>query len=124
MMAFFMAMALILVAVGFYGTMAYLVQQRTREIGVRLAVGAQRKDVAYGILTRALRISGLGLIIGIPAAYLCARLMESQLFGIGTFNPLILFFAVILLLTVTVLASLLPARRAMQVNPVDALRAE
>jgi ABC-type antimicrobial peptide transport system permease subunit len=87
-------------------------------------VGAQRKDVAYGILTRALRISGLGLIIGIPAAYLCARLMESQLFGIGTFNPLILFFAVILLLTVTVLASLLPARRAMQVNPVDALRAE
>ncbi len=118
------AIGLVLSAVGIAGLVAYSVSRRTREIGLRMALGARTGDVLRLEMRRGIRASALGLAAGIAAALLCGRLLSGFLFGVDPLDPLT-FGAVLLLLAVTTLAaSWLPARRAARVDPITALRAE
>jgi predicted permease len=120
----FAALALVLSCVGIYGVISYLVGQRTHEIGVRMALGAQRADVMRLVLGQGAKMAVVGVAIGIAAALGLTRLMASQLFGV-TPHDLLTFVTVAILLTlVALLACYLPARRAMRVDPIVALRHE
>jgi len=120
----FGAVGLVLAAVGLYGVTAYGVEQRTSEIGVRMALGADRGSVIAMVLRGAFWQVGIGLGIGIPAAIGAGRLIASQLFGIRPWNPLLLAGATALLGVATLIAALIPARRAATLDPVVALRSE
>lgn len=124
LLAAFAALAVVLSCVGIYGVISYLVGQRTREIGVRVALGAQRGHVMRLVLGQGARMALIGVFIGIAAALLLTRLMANQLFGITAHDPLTFVVVGILLMLVAVLASYLPARRAMQIDPIRALRHE
>ncbi|MFZ0271488.1 MAG: ABC transporter permease [Acidobacteriaceae bacterium] len=118
------AMALALGIIGIYGVISYAVSQRTREIGIRLALGAQQRELRWMFVRSALILTGVGIVIGLGAAVVVAHLMRTLLFGVSPLDPLS-FAAVPLILAATAaLASFLPACRAATVNPVDALRAE
>jgi len=120
----FAALALALASVGIYGVISYLVSQRTQEIGIRLALGARRADVLRLILTQGTKMAGLGVLIGLAASLLLTRLMAKMLYGVSPSDPLT-FFAVAAILTLVALAaSYIPARRAMRVDPIVALRYE
>ena len=120
----FAGVALLLCIVGLYGVVAYSVSQRTREIGIRMALGAERAQVHWLILREAGWLAGAGIVIGIAAAVAAAALMKSLLFGVKAWDlPTLAAVAVLLGLSALV-ASFLPARRAAAVNPVEALRAE
>jgi predicted permease len=120
----FGALALVLSALGIYGVTAYGVAQRTREIGVRIAIGAQRRDVLRMIMGGALRLAGAGVLIGLAAALIGARLLASQLYGVSARDPLTYAAISALLAGVALVASWLPAHRATRVDPMSALRAE
>ena len=120
----FGVLGLILAAVGLYGVMAYTVQQRTGEIGVRMAMGADRMHVLKMILQGAFSQIGIAMAIGIPAAIGAGKLMSDQLFGVSPWNPMMLAVAVLTLAMAALLASLVPARRAAGVEPMLALRNE
>lgn len=124
MLAGFGAIALLLSAIGVYGVMAFSVSQRTREIGVRVALGAARRDVVGMVLGRAIRLAGLGLVIGLVVALGAGRLLQSQLLGVGGADPVVFGSIGALLAFVALLASWLPARRAAKVDPMTALRYE
>ncbi|OGT99999.1 MAG: hypothetical protein A2085_06565 [Gemmatimonadetes bacterium GWC2_71_10] len=124
MLAGFGAMALLLSALGVYGVMAYTVSQRTREIGVRVALGAGRRDVVGLVIGRAMRLAGLGLVLGLLAALGAGRLLASQLLGVSGSDPLTFASIGVLLGAVALVASWLPARRAARVDPMMALRYE
>ena len=115
---------LLLAAIGLYGVMAYMVEQRTGEIGVRMALGADRGRVIKMVLRGAFSQVGIGLAIGIPAAIVAGRLMTRQLFGVKPWDPVMLGLATLLLAVAALLASLIPARRAAGVEPMVALRNE
>jgi predicted permease len=117
-------LALLLAAVGLYGITAYSVARRTSEIGIRTALGATRSRVIGMIVGGALRQIGVGLIVGIPAALACGRLLANQLYGVKPTDPLILCGAALLLVAAATLAGFAPALRASSVNPVEALRTE
>jgi predicted permease len=118
------AMALVLGIIGIYGVISYAVSQRTREIGIRLALGQQRGRLRWMFVRSALVLTGVGLAIGLTAAAGLMGLMKSLLFGVSPLDP-VTYVSVLMVLTVSaVLASYLPARRAAAVNPVEALRAE
>jgi putative ABC transport system permease protein len=117
-------LGLLLAAVGLYGVMAYMVEQRTGEIGIRMALGADRWRVVKMVLRRAFSQVGIGLALGIPAAIGAGRLMKDQLFGVKPWDPVMLVFATLLLALAAVLASVIPARRAAGVEPMVALRNE
>jgi putative ABC transport system permease protein len=120
----FAAIALLLTAAGIFGVLSYLVTQRTREIGLRMALGAQSEDVLRVVVGHGLRLVLCGLCIGVAAALVVTRWMSSVLFDVKPTDPLT-FAAVAVLLTVTAfLASYFPARRAMRVDPMVALRYE
>ncbi len=124
MLTGFGVLALLLSAIGIYGVMSYAVSRRTREIGVRVALGAARRDVVGMVIGRAMRLAGLGLLVGGGAALGAGQLLQSQLFGVSPRDP-ITFGAITLLLGgVAFLASWLPARRAASVDPLAALRCE
>ncbi len=116
--------ALLLAAIGIYGVMAYTVQQRTREIGIRLALGAEPDGVRAMIIAGGMRLAGAGVVIGTVAAFGLVRLMAGFLFGVGARDPLAFVAVPVLLGAVALFAVWLPARRASRVDPVRALRAE
>jgi ABC-type antimicrobial peptide transport system permease subunit len=117
-------LALALASVGIYGVMAYSVANRTNEIGIRLALGAQPRQVLTMILREATWISLAGITVGLVAALLLARLVKSMLYGLQPADPISLISGAALLIAVGLAASWLPARRAASVQPVEALRHE
>jgi ABC-type antimicrobial peptide transport system permease subunit len=120
----FALMACVLAAVGIYGVLAYLVSQRRQEIGIRMALGAARPSVLRLFLGRGLRLAVAGALAGIAGAAIAARWIESVVFGVSARDPWTIASAVGLVMTVALLASYLPARRATKVDPLTALRAE
>jgi predicted permease len=120
----FAAVALILASVGIYGVIAYVVGQRTQEIGIRIALGAQRKDVLGLILWQGTRLALLGVAIGIVGALALTRLMSDLLYGVGATDPATFAALALVLIVVAIAACYFPARRAMRVDPVAALRCQ
>jgi predicted permease len=121
---FFGSLAVVLVATGLYGTLAYRVNRRTSEIGVRMALGAQRSQVLWMVLRESLVVCLVGVAVGLPAAYACTRLLRSMLYGLQPNDPLSFGAALAGIIIVSLLASMIPARRAASVDPMIALRNE
>jgi len=122
--ALFGALALLLATIGLYGLTAYTVARRTSEIGIRMALGARPSGVVAMVMRGALSQTLFGLALGVPAAFLCVRFVESQLFDIKGVNPTALLVAVLTLAAASSMAGLIPAHRASKVDPVVALRYE
>jgi putative ABC transport system permease protein len=120
----FSLVAILLAAVGIYGVMSYGVNQRTREIGVRISVGASKADVIRQVLSEGLKLSGAGILFGVAGALLATRALESLLFGVATLDPVTFTLVCVMSVLVGVAASLIPALRASRVDPVIALRYE
>jgi ABC-type antimicrobial peptide transport system permease subunit len=120
----FALLALTLAAVGVYGVISYTVAQRTREIGIRMALGAERGAVAALVVRHGLGLAALGAAVGLGGALALTRLMESLLFGVGTADPLTFAAAPLVLIAVAAVACLVPARRASRVDPTVTLRYE
>ena len=120
----FAALALVLSAIGVYGVISYLVSQRTREIGARVALGAQRSDVLRLILGDGARLTFLGVAIGLAASLGLTRLLAKMLFGVRASDPVTLIVVTVILSAVAFLACYIPARRATRVDPMVALRYE
>jgi predicted permease len=122
LLAIFAGVALVLAAVGIYGVMSYSVAQQTREIGIRMALGAQRSDVLKMTIKQGLQLVGLGLAIGLAAAFILTRVMATLLFGISATDPFTFVTISLVLLAVAMLATYIPSLRAMRVDPMVALR--
>jgi putative ABC transport system permease protein len=117
-------MALLMAALGLYGVIGYSVGQRTPEIGIRMALGAQRHQVLGLVMGQGLRLAGIGAAIGLAASLAMSRLLRDQLFRVSPFDPLTFAAAVAVLIGIALIASYLPARRAARVDPTVALRYE
>jgi putative ABC transport system permease protein len=120
----FAGLALILAFIGVYGVISYSVTQRTREIGIRRALGAGGADVLKLVLKEGLKLSLVGVVIGLIAAFALARLLESLLYGIRAIDPLTFSVTPLLLTAVALTASFIPAARAVKIDPMKALRYE
>jgi len=121
---FYAALSLLLASIGLYGLMSYTVTRRTREIGIRVAVGAQRQNVLWLVLKETLALALFGIAIGIPSALVATRLIASMLFGLSPSDPPTIAAVSLLLLLVALFAGYLPARRASAIDPIVALRTE
>jgi putative ABC transport system permease protein len=117
-------LATVLAGVGLYGVLAFSTTQRTREIGIRIALGSSRLGASRLVLADVLRLAGIGIAVAIPCSVLLARLLRSQLFGVSSADPLTLAGVILLIAVVAVIAAVVPARRASSVDPTTALRAE
>ncbi|HEV7747774.1 MAG TPA: ABC transporter permease [Pyrinomonadaceae bacterium] len=124
LVSFFGVLGLLLSCVGLYGIMAHAVVRRTNEIGIRMALGAERSHIIWMVLKESLMLVAIGLTVGLPAAWASAHLVSSQLFGLKPSDPVSLATAALLLTAVAALAGYLPARKASRVNPLIALRYE
>jgi putative ABC transport system permease protein len=120
----FAALAMLLAAVGLYGVLSYLVSQQTREIGVRVALGATERSILRQVLARGLRLTLVGVAIGGLLALASAQLIRGMLYGVGPADPTTFTVVPLLLVVIAMLACYLPARRATRVDPIVALRAE
>jgi ABC-type antimicrobial peptide transport system permease subunit len=118
------AMALILSAIGLYGVVSYVVGERRGEIGIRVALGAQRGDVGRMIVMQSVRLAVIGVVVGVAAALATTRLLQSLLFEVQPTDPATLIAVAVGLVLLAAVASWLPARRAMRVDPVEALRTQ
>ena len=117
----FAGLALFLVVVGIYGALAYTVSQRTREIGIRMAMGSAPQQVFRAVVGQGLKVTGIGLAVGGLAAWFLTRLLQSLLFGVAATDPRVMAAVALLLAGVAATACTIPARRATRVNPVEAL---
>jgi MacB-like periplasmic core domain/FtsX-like permease family len=124
LMSVFAGVGMVLVSIGVYSVIAYTTARRTREIGIRMALGAESGDVQRLVIGNGLRLVGLGIVIGLGASLLLARLITSQLWGVSAHDPVTMLAVPILLLVIGVLACWIPARRATRVSPMNALRYE
>jgi predicted lysophospholipase L1 biosynthesis ABC-type transport system permease subunit len=120
----FGVLAMVLAAVGLYGVLAYATAQRTREIGVRMALGADRNGIMSLVLKDVLTLAGISVAVALPVALLATRALKSLLFGVSNMDPAVVAPVTALVILVAVLAAALPARRAAQVEPMQALRME
>jgi len=120
----FGALATVLAVIGLYGVMAFMVTRRSREIGIRMALGAQQGNVVWLVMREVLVLVAVGIAAGLPAALVLASLVRAQLYGIGPNDPLAIALATLVLGAVAVLAGYLPARRAATYDPVQVLRSE
>jgi len=121
-LSLFGALALFLAACGIYGVLAYSVAQRRREIGVRMALGAQKRDILTLVLRRGLKLTLVGVAIGLAAASALTRIIQNLLYGVTPTDPVTFAAVSLLLVMVALLACWLPARRAANVDPMEALR--
>ena len=122
--AAFGALATLLASIGLYGVMAFVVARRTKEIGVRMALGARPGSVVWLVMKEVLLLVGIGLAVGIPSAIALGRFVSAQLYGIEARDPSVVGIAILLLAVVASLAGLIPARRASRIDPLTALRYE
>jgi len=120
----FAGMALLLAVIGLYGVISYAVTQRTQELGVRMALGAQPAEILRLVLGQGMRLAGLGAVIGLVVSLVSSRLLRNQLFRVGAFDPLTFALMAALLIAAALAASYIPARRATSVDPLVALRYE
>src|SRR5690349_15075843 len=118
----FAGMAVLLASIGIYGLLAYIVGQRSREIGIRMALGARRGDILRMFLRKGVALAGVGIVVGVVFSVSTASMMASLLYGVRPHDPAVFLIVPLLLLAVATLASYLPARRATKVNPIIALR--
>jgi putative ABC transport system permease protein len=120
----FASIALLLAAVGIYGLMSYAVEQRVQEIGIRMAMGADQGKIMRLVLGQGMRLASVGTALGLAGAYGLTRLLAKFLFGVKSSDPLAFSIVAVTLIVVTLLAAFVPARRAMRVDPILALRQE
>jgi ABC-type antimicrobial peptide transport system permease subunit len=118
----FAGLAVLLASIGIYGLLAYMVGQRSREIGIRLALGARREDIQRMFLRKGVALAGVGVVAGLVFSASSASVMASLLYGVRPHDPAVFLTVPLLLLAVAALASYFPARRATKVNPMMALR--
>jgi len=124
LLTIFGASALVLAAIGIYGLMAYSVQQRTQEIGIRMAMGADRSRITRMVVWQGMRLTLVGVAIGIGTAFGLTHLISSLLFGVKDYDPAVFVTVPLILGAVALLAVWLPAVRASRLNPIEALRTE
>jgi ABC-type antimicrobial peptide transport system permease subunit len=117
-------LATLLASIGLYGVMAYTVARRTREIGIRIAIGAARKDVLWLVMREVLTLLAIGVAVALPAAWILTQMVRSQLYGIEPADPVSIVTATLAIAAVAALAGYLPAYRATRVDPMHALRYE
>jgi ABC-type antimicrobial peptide transport system permease subunit len=122
LLGLFASLAVALAAAGLYGLLSYSVSQRTQEIGLRMALGAQSRDVLRLVIGEGMRLVGIGLAVGLAATFALSRLVASQLYGVNATDPLTFGGMALLLACVALLACWLPARRAAKTDPMTALR--
>jgi ABC-type antimicrobial peptide transport system permease subunit len=118
----FAAIALLLAAIGIYGLMSYSVEQRLQEIGIRVALGATRGDVLRLMVVQGMKLAGIGIVVGLAAAYGATRLLASLLFGVKANDPMTFAAVAVMVSIVAAIASMVPARRAAGIAPSVALR--
>jgi len=124
LLSIFAGLALLLAAIGIYGLMTYSVQQRTQEIGIRMALGASPGSVRKMVVLQGMRLAAVGVVIGVAAALALTRFMAGLIYGVKTWDPVVFVTIAVLLGTVSWLATYIPARRASRVEPMVALRCE
>lgn len=124
LMAGFAVVALLLAAIGIYGVLSYTMAQRTHEMGIRMALGAEAQRVVWMIVREGMALVGVAVALGTVASLGAARLLRAQLFGVGTSDPLTFIVVATLLSAVALAACYLPARRASRVDPTEAMRTE
>jgi ABC-type antimicrobial peptide transport system permease subunit len=120
----FGVLATLLASIGLYGVMAYVVARRTKEIGVRMALGAKPSSVIWIIMKEVLLLLGVGLAVGVPAALTLSRFVSAQLYGVQAQDPWVAALAIVLLSGIAALAGIIPGRRASRIDPLTALRYE
>jgi len=124
LLTIFGVVALVLAAIGIYGLMAYSVEQRTQEMGIRMALGADRTAIRKLVVWQGMRLALVGVVLGIAAAFGLTRFLASFLFGVKSWDPLVFVTVPLILALVALLAVWLPAMRASKLNPLQALRVE
>jgi putative ABC transport system permease protein len=124
LLGIFAALAIALAAAGLYGTMSYLVNQRTNEIGIRMALGARQPDVLRMVVGNGLALSAIGVALGLVASLTSTQVLASLVFGVDSLDPLVFGVAPLVLTAIAALASYIPARRAARIDPLAALRME